>query len=131
MMDSRRKQWESVCRRCGRCCHHKIRFGDAVVISDLPCDYLDPVTNLCTVYPERYARQPLCSSAEISADIGVLPDDCPYVGGRSNYAAPLLLEEHPEYEADVNALFPERAAKTALRTPSAAQLGRMMEKRQK
>lgn len=99
---------ESVCRRCGRCCHRKIRFGDVVVITDVPCEFLDPVTNLCTVYPERFVRQPLCSSAEVSAATGTLPEDCPYVGGRSDYVAPLLLEDHPEYEQGVNAMFPER-----------------------
>lgn len=106
--DGARREWERVCRRCGRCCRHKIRFGETVVITDIPCEFLDPLTNLCTVYPERYSRQPLCSSAGISLAIGVLPDDCPYVGGRSGYAAPLLLEEHPEWEDDVNAVFPER-----------------------
>lgn len=101
---------ESLCRRCAVCCHQKVRFGDVVVITDVPCEFLDPATNKCTVYPERYRKQPLCSSAEISAESGTLPADCPYVGGRSDYRDPLLLSEHPEYEDAVNALFPERVS---------------------
>lgn len=99
---------EALCRRCGVCCHQKVRFGEVVVITDVPCEFLDTATNACTVYAERYVRQPLCSSAEVSVESGTLPDDCPYVGGRDGYVAPLLLRDHPEYEQAVNALFPER-----------------------
>ncbi len=99
---------ENLCRRCGMCCHHKVRFGNVVVITDVPCEFLDATTTLCAVYPERFARQPLCSSAEASVKSGALPEDCPYVGGRAGYAAPILLRDHPEYEEAVNELFPER-----------------------
>ncbi len=108
---------EAVCRRCGRCCHHKVRFGDIVVITDVPCEFLDPETNACTVYPRRFAEQPLCSTAEASVKTGALPGDCPYVGGASGYNAPFLLSEHPEYEQAVNALFPERVAADKPRKP--------------
>ncbi len=99
---------EALCRRCGVCCHHKVRFGDVVVITDVPCEFLDTATNLCAVYPERFRRQPLCSTAESSVAAGALPGDCPYVGGKSDYPAPVLLADHPEYEQAVNAIFPER-----------------------
>lgn len=104
----REEAYEALCRRCGVCCHQKVRFGDIVVITDVPCEFLNVETNECTVYPHRFVRQPLCSSAKTSAEMGALPDDCPYVGGLSDYQAPLLLSEHPEYEQAVNALFPER-----------------------
>lgn len=100
--------YENLCRRCGLCCHQKIRFGDVVVITDVPCEFLDTATNLCTVYPDRFIKQPLCSSAEASVLAGALPNDCPYVGGVSGYDAPVLLRDHPEYEDGVNQLFPER-----------------------
>lgn len=96
---------EALCRRCGMCCHHKVRFGEVVVITDVPCEFLDTATNTCTVYGERYIRQPSCTSA---VESGTLPEDCPYVGGRDGYPAPLFLRDHPEYERAVNALFPER-----------------------
>ena len=97
---------ESLCRRCGLCCHEKVRFGEQVVITDIPCEFLDVKTRQCTVYPERFRKQPRCSTAEDSAKANSLPGDCPYVGGVSNYLAPHLLSEHPEYERAVNALFP-------------------------
>ncbi len=100
---------EALCRRCGVCCHHKVRFGDVVIITDVPCEFLDPATNACTVYPQRFVKQPLCATAEASVAIGALPGDCPYVGGRSGYHAPVLLADHPEYEQAINAIFPERA----------------------
>ena len=93
------------------CCHEKIRFGDQVVITDIPCEFLDTGTNLCAVYPERYARQPRCSSAADSAEANGLPGDCPYVAGRAGYRAPHLLREHPEYEEAVDALYPGRKGK--------------------
>ena len=110
---------ENLCRRCGVCCHQKVRFGDVVVITDVPCEFLDEATNLCAVYPDRFAKQPLCSSAEASVLAGALPDDCPYVGGVADYNAPVLLRDHPEYEDGVNTLFPERLkgklSKTAIK----------------
>jgi Uncharacterized conserved protein len=99
---------EALCRRCGICCHEKIRFGEMVVITDVPCKFLDVETNLCTVYEERFSRQPLCTTAARSAEAGALPDDCPYVGGISKYPAPQLLSDHPEYERAVDTMFPER-----------------------
>lgn len=113
-MDGKRREaplgaeYESLCRRCGICCHEKVRFGEQVVITDIPCRFLDVETNLCTVYPKRFAKQPRCSTAEDSAKANALPGDCPYVGGADNFIEPHLLSEHPEYEKAVNALFPGR-----------------------
>lgn len=97
---------EALCRRCGGCCYEKVRFGEQVVITDIPCPFLDLATNLCTVYPERFRRQLRCSSADDSIRAGGLPGDCPYVGGLSNYPEPHLLAEHPEYERAIAALYP-------------------------
>ncbi len=102
------KGWERLCRRCGRCCYEKVRFGDQVVITDIPCQFLDCATNACSVYPERFVKQPRCSSAEDSVKANTLPGDCPYVGGASEYQAPHFLSEHPEYEQAINTLFPDR-----------------------
>ena len=96
---------ETLCRRCGGCCYEKVRFGEQVVITDIPCQYLDCKTRLCTVYLERLEKQPRCASAADSIEAGTLPGDCPYVGGRADYQAPHLLREHPEYRNAVTALF--------------------------
>ncbi|MDR3077316.1 MAG: hypothetical protein LBV15_00955 [Planctomycetota bacterium] len=100
--------WESRCRRCGACCHEKVRFGEQVVITDIPCPFLEPGSHLCRVYPERLVRQPRCASAKRSARMGALPGDCPYATDIPDYPAPHLLSGHPEYEEAVNRLFPER-----------------------
>ncbi len=110
-----KKAWEALCRRCGACCHEKVRFGEQVVITDIPCVFLDPVTNLCTVYPDRYVKQPRCSSAEDSIAAYSLPDDCPYVGGLDGYQSPHLLTDHPEYEKAIEALFPGARAKLKIK----------------
>lgn len=102
------ERWENLCRRCGVCCHQKVRFGDVVVITDVPCEFLDAASRLCSVYAERFAKQPLCAPAMTIAACGALPGDCPYVGGDAGYGEPLLLRDHPEYEEAVNRLFPER-----------------------
>lgn len=103
----RHEAMEAICRRCGRCCRQKVRFGDVVVITDVPCEFLDPKTNACTVYPQRLFKQPLCSAIDVAISNGAQPDDCPYVGGNADYRAPLLLEEHPEYREAVDSLFPK------------------------
>lgn len=102
------EEHEALCRRCGMCCHEKVRFGEQVVITDIPCEFLDTETNMCRVYGERLTKQPRCSSAEDSVKANSLPNDCPYVGGVDGYLEPHVLAEHPEYEQAVNALFPGR-----------------------
>ena len=106
--DQETPEREALCRRCGVCCHEKVRFGEQVVITDIPCPYLDLKTNLCAVYPDRLVKQPRCSSAEDSVKANSLPRGCPYIKGRRGYLIPHLLADHPEYEQAVNTLFPER-----------------------
>ena len=115
--------YEALCRHCGICCHHKVRDGAVVVITDVPCEFFDAATCLCTVYPRRFEEQPQCATAETSVMAGTLPDTCPYVGGRSNYRAPLFLRDHPEYEEAINRIFPERVAGKLLKNAAKA-LGR-------
>ncbi len=110
------EELEALCRRCGVCCHEKVRFGDQVVITDIPCEFLDAETNICTVYAERFVRQPRCSSAGDSVKACSLPGDCPYVGGVDSYREPHLLPDHPEYEQAINALFPGRKEGRTLRS---------------
>ncbi len=100
---------EALCRNCGLCCHEKIRMGDIVLITDIPCPHLDPETNLCRIYDRRGELEPRCLPAEEAVKIGAQPGDCPYVAGISNYPAPILLSDHPEYEDIVNELYPDRA----------------------
>lgn len=87
------KDWESVCRRCGRCCYEKIDFEGHIYYTELPCEFLDRDTNLCRVYPERDSQRPGCVRlTQKSLPKGFLPADCPYVAGIKNYPAPIMPE---------------------------------------
>ena len=101
---------ESLCRRCGLCCHEKFCFGDQIIITDIPCKHLDPGTNQCRIYAERATLEPRCLSAAESAKGNGLPGNCPYVAGIADYQEPLLLSEHPEYELMANLFFPDRVS---------------------
>ncbi|MDY6848197.1 MAG: hypothetical protein SV239_03590 [Thermodesulfobacteriota bacterium] len=83
------EQWEARCRRCGRCCYEKIEYEGEVYYTDRPCEKLDLVTRLCTVYEQRETARPGCVrlTPEIAAR-GILPADCPYVAQIRNYNAP-------------------------------------------
>lgn len=89
--------WEERCRRCGRCCYEKIEFGGEVFYTDIPCEFLDPQTRLCTVYPSRHRRRPGCAPlTEAHLRRGILPADCPYVADIPDYKAPRMWEAEPE-----------------------------------
>lgn len=81
--------WERRCRRCGRCCFEKIDFNGAIYYTNVPCECLDPQTNLCTVYAHRDTKRPGCM--RLTPEIvrrGFLPADCPYVAGIADYIPP-------------------------------------------
>lgn len=100
---------ETLCLRCGRCCHEKLRIGAVVVLTDVPCAFLDTATKLCRVYADRFNRQPHCATAARSAAVGGMPGDCPYVKDIPDYPAPVLLADHLEYAPAVAAMFPGRS----------------------
>ena len=56
------------------------------------CEFLDQRTHLCTIYAERFERNPHCLTLEEGIELGVFPADCPYVRGIPGYPPP---EEHP------------------------------------
>lgn len=80
---------EALCRRCGRCCFHKLLIGDTVVYTDVPCPYLDIDSRLCRVYEKRHEVNPDCLTVEEGIKRGVFPADCPYVKGLAGYRAPI------------------------------------------
>lgn len=67
------QEWEAICERCGLCCYYKTWVAGEWVLSDVPCDYLDPDTHLCTVYEHRHILAPDC----VKLEPGVLPDWLP------------------------------------------------------
>jgi uncharacterized cysteine cluster protein YcgN (CxxCxxCC family) len=74
-------EWEAICRRCGRCCFDKLVDENDNLISMTPCRYLDQETNRCTVYENRFEKEPDCIrlTPENLLDFDWLPDDCGYV----------------------------------------------------
>ncbi len=88
------ERWESVCRRCGRCCYEKVDFEGHVYYTELPCEFLDVETKLCRVYTERDVERPGC--VKLNDEIlrkGILPSDCPYVENIEDYPAPSMSED--------------------------------------
>jgi len=88
------EDWDSHCRRCGRCCYEKVEFQGDIFYTDIPCEHLDLRSRLCTVYENRIKRRPGC--LRLTRDLiqrGLLPGDCPYVDGIRDYRAPGLWEE--------------------------------------
>jgi len=79
---------EDLCRRCGRCCCHKLLLEDEVVYLPYPCAYLDEETHLCTIYEDRHRINPDCLTLEEGIKIGVFPADCPYVKDIAGYKPP-------------------------------------------
>ena len=86
VMDLQEK--ENICRRCGRCCCHKLLLEDEVVYLPYPCAYLDEETHLCTIYEDRHRINPDCLTVEEGIEIGVFPADCPYVRDIPGYKPP-------------------------------------------
>ena len=88
------EEWESRCRRCGRCCYEKIEFEGEVYYTDVPCERLDQKTRLCSVYPDRKRMRRGCVPlTPRNIRKGILPGDCPYVKDIVNYPAPHLLDD--------------------------------------
>ncbi len=73
-------EWESLCKRCGRCCYEKYEYHGQFFYTKTPCEFLDRQSRQCRVYHERQEKQPECTylTPELVRS-GVMPADCPYV----------------------------------------------------
>ena len=81
---------ESICRRCGRCCHRKEKSFGKINILPETCRFLEKTGDgktRCGQYEHRFAG-PLffkdgqaffCLPAQQAFQMGLLPNDCPYV----------------------------------------------------
>ena len=104
-MKSLIRRWDSICQRCGLCCHEKHytslwskRPPDCapsaskrffVDLTD-PCPFLGE-DNGCTIYPQRFKIYPYCKRLTPFHALfcGYLPADCAYVQ-RLRFWRPLL-----------------------------------------
>lgn len=74
-------KWESLCHRCGKCCHAKYDLLVLVVADpEYTCKYLMD-DNTCSVYHDRFDIKgcnciPLQKAVKKS---GLLPPDCVYI----------------------------------------------------
>jgi uncharacterized protein len=77
-----RREWESLCDGCGRCCLHKIRDDDTGEISftNVACRLLDLKSCQCSDYANRRARVHDCvqlTPAKLKT-VDWLPPSCAY-----------------------------------------------------
>lgn len=70
---------EDLCTHCGKCCYKKIIVGRKVYITPFPCEFLDTSANTCTVYADRYAKNPHCLSVQEGFKYSAFTADCGYV----------------------------------------------------
>ena len=88
------KAHEAKCRQCGKCCYKKTWIAPGILVFTTEhCEYLDPETNKCTVYPIRHQVKPTCCDIETAIKYRALPADCPYVADNPDYEAPIELDK--------------------------------------
>lgn len=90
-------EFESLCRKCGLCCHIKVGLLDGTVLvhPTATCKFQD-VHGTCSIYGERFTINPACRPLEQILDQEyVLPEGCPYTHLRPGYktAKVVTLEE--------------------------------------
>ncbi|PRD45230.1 YcgN family cysteine cluster protein [Phyllobacterium phragmitis] len=77
-----RKEWESLCDGCGRCCLHKLQDEDTdeIYLTSVACTLLDADTCQCSDYPDRRKKVPDCVflTPEIVHESAWLPKTCGY-----------------------------------------------------
>jgi uncharacterized protein len=78
---------EDICRKCGKCCHKKTWKDGKIILLQTHCQHLDPETNLCTIYQDRFKLYN-CLTIEQAIINKALPKDCPYVKDIKNYQGP-------------------------------------------
>lgn len=78
-----RKDWDSLCNRCGKCCYARsVRRGGRVVIHySSPCENFDTETKLCKIYEERFKKCDHCGKVDLYTALfnPTLPKDCAYL----------------------------------------------------
>ena len=111
---------ESLCRKCGLCCHIKVGLSDGsyVLHPFITCKYLT-IDNHCSVYENRFqCDAKICFTRKemISKDF-LLPEGCPYTQLRQGYKPARIVSQaefddiivHELEVGNYNILLAERA----------------------
>jgi len=103
-----RKEWESLCDGCARCCLHKLQNKKTgkVYYTYVACRFLDVKTCRCTIYNDPYTTPSDCIkiTPENVSRLKWLPDTCAYrrVAEKRN-----LEEWHPLVSGDPDSVHRE------------------------
>ena len=77
-----RREWESLCDGCAKCCLYRLEDADTreVYFTNVHCRLLDTVSGRCTDYPNRSARVSDCVTITpaVLQDPYWLPATCAY-----------------------------------------------------
>ncbi|MCF6283530.1 MAG: YcgN family cysteine cluster protein [Candidatus Polarisedimenticolaceae bacterium] len=77
-----RKEWESLCDGCGKCCLQKLEDEDTgeVYFTNVVCDLLNLSCSRCTRYQERSVLVPNCVTLALDDLLApyYLPSTCAY-----------------------------------------------------
>lgn len=77
-----RKEWESLCDGCGKCCLHKLEDAETgqVHYTNVACRLLNLETVRCTRYSERHRLVANCAdlTPDVILDFDWLPETCAY-----------------------------------------------------
>ena len=83
MEDLSRREWESLCDGCGRCCLNKLEDEETkkITFTDVACKLLNTNSCRCLDYKNRQEEVPDCISitAGMMPDMNCLPPTCAYV----------------------------------------------------
>ncbi len=98
-----RREWESLCDGCAKCCLHKLEdeASGEVYYTDVACRQLDLQTCRCKDYANRHRLVPDCvsfTSADLSG-LGWLPSTCAYRLLAEGHALP---DWHPLITGDAD-----------------------------
>jgi len=85
-----RSELEKLCKRCGMCCHSKVKINNEVCIFlNNPCTHLTYEEDekgytraKCLVYEKRFNREEIgiiCIPIDIAIKKGILPEGCGYL----------------------------------------------------
>ena len=82
MEDMTRREWESLCDGCGRCCLNKLEDSRTLKITftKVACKLLDTESCRCSDYKNRQSKVPDCISLtpEVLPTMNCLPPTCAY-----------------------------------------------------